>query len=309
MAKEQWNNFIIQNAPRSGAFLQSFDWGEFQESIGRKVIRVNNLGQFIKMPLTLGKKYLYCPRGPIRKYFNEMETLAKKEKSVFVRFEPPIENKYWTLSEGTKKVHHSIPPVSLLLDLKKSETELLNAMREKTRYNIRLSEKKSLKIIGNRHGCSLRDFWKLTEETANRQNIKSFPRAYYEKLLAIPNFAYVTTVYFNDKPLASGIFVDFAGATTYLFGASSDEEKNLMAPYLLHWYIIKEAKKKGQKSYDFWGINPKDETDPAYLKKWEGITRFKNGFGGEIISYPGTFEMPIQKKWYGLYRFAKMIKK
>ncbi|MEA3272066.1 MAG: peptidoglycan bridge formation glycyltransferase FemA/FemB family protein [Patescibacteria group bacterium] len=303
MTKEQWNNFVIQNVARSGAFLQSFEWGKFQESMGRKVIRISNLGQFIKIPLVLWKKYLYCPRGPARKYFDEMNTLAKKEKSVFVRFDLPTENQKWTQPKGIKKVRSGIPPVTLLIDLKKTEDELLKEMHEKTRYNIRLSEKKDLVIKQD----SLLNFWNLSESTSKRHGIRNWGRVYYEKLLAIQNFAYVATVYLKGKPLASGIFVDFAGTTTYFFGASSDEHKNLMAPHLLHWHIIKEAKKKGQKSYDFWGINPENSENSAYKKSWEGITRFKKGFGGEIVSYPGTFELPIQKKWYRLYQLAKMI--
>ena len=73
-----------------------------------------------------------------------------------------------------------------------------------------------------------------------------------------------------------------------------------MAPYLLHWEALKEAKKRGCQFYDFWGIDH---------KRWPGLTRFKNSFGGEIISYPGSFDFVISSKWYFLYQLGKLIKK
>jgi len=293
--KDSRNNFITKNAPHSGLFLQSPQWKKFQESLGRKVFKIEGVGQFIKMPLPFGKSYLYSPGKQIKKLSKKLKEIAKKENAIFIR-------------SGL------YPSTTVVLDLspygrspeggKKSEDELLKEMGQKTRYNIRLSEKKDLEIKKD----SFNSFWRLNEQTSARQSIKSFSRKYYEKLLGIEDFAYVLTVCSNEKPLASGVFIDFAGTTTYLFGASSNEYKNLMAPYFLHWYIIKEAIKKGQKNYDFWGINPEDTSNPTYTKKWEGITRFKKGFGGKIITSPNTFELPVQKGWYRIYKLVKLFK-
>lgn len=297
----------MENAPRSGAFLQSFEWGEFQELMGKKIFAIQNIGLFSKLPLFLGKNYLYSRRGPINLDFKEISKIAKKENAIFIRFEPSFEkNEKINLPKNAIKVPHGIPPTTLLIDLQKTEEEILKECSEKTRYNIRLSEKKNLEIkIG---GAELfPDFWKLTEETATRHKIKNFARGYYKKLLEIKNFAYLAVVYHKETPLATGLFVDFAGITTYFFGASSNEQKNLMAPYFMHFEMIKYAQKNGQKHYDFWGINPKDKNDENYTKKYEGITRFKAGFGGEIISYPGTFDLPISKFGYITYRVLKFI--
>ncbi|TSC74000.1 MAG: methicillin resistance protein, partial [Parcubacteria group bacterium Gr01-1014_33] len=89
-------------------------------------------------------------------------------------------------------------------------------------------------------------------------------------------------------------------AATYLHGASSHEHREMMAPHLLHWRIIQEAKKRGCGTYDFWGI---DE------KKWPGVTRFKIGFGGDILEYPESVDVVYKRGLYRLYRFfRKMIR-
>lgn len=305
--KKSWNQFILQNSPRSGAFLQSFEWGEFQELLKKRAFIVEDVGLFSKLPLFFGKNYLYSRRGPINLDFKEISKIAKKENAIFIRFEPAVEKaKKINLPKNAIKVPHVIPPTTLLIDLQKTEEEILKECAEKTRYNIRLSEKKNLEIkIG---GAELfPDFWKLTEETATRHKIKNFAREYYKKLLEIKNFAYLAVVYHKETPLATGLFVDFAGTTTYFFGASSDEQKNLMASYFMHWKMMENAQKNGQKYYDFWGINPPDKNDKDYTKKYEGITRFKAGFGREIVSYPGTFDLPIGKFWYTIYRVLKFI--
>lgn len=304
MDRKEWNNFILKNAPKSGAFLQSFEWSEFQESMGNKSFSVENSGLFSKHRLFFGKNYLYSRRGPVNLDFKKISEIAKKEKAIFVRFEPPPEK--LNILKTAVKVPHSIPPTTLLIDLKKTEEEILRDCAEKTRYNIRLSEKKNLEIkIGSAELFG--DFWKLMKETATRHKIKNFRREYYEKLLRIKNFAYLAVVYHKKTPLATGLFVDFAGATTYFFGASSDEQKNLMAPYFLHFEMIKNSKKNGQRYYDFWGINPQDKNNKDYTKKYEGITRFKTGFGVEIVSYPGAYDLPINKFWYIIYRIGKFI--
>jgi lipid II:glycine glycyltransferase (peptidoglycan interpeptide bridge formation enzyme) len=305
--RESWNKFILQNSPRSGAFLQSFEWGELQESLGRKTLKIQNSGLFVKMGLQFKKNYLYSPRGPVNLNFEEISRVAKKENVIFVRFEPAIEKTgEFNLPKNAIKVPHAIPPITLLIDLQKTEEEILKSCVEKTRYNIRLSEKKNLEIKTG--GTELfPDFWKLMEETSKRHKIKNFSRGYYEKLLKTKDFAYLAVIYHEAVPLATGLFVDFAGTTTYLFGASSDEQKNLMAPYFMHFEMIKHARKNGQKYYDFWGINPPDKKHEDYTEKYEGITRFKTGFGGETVSYPGTFDLPINKFWYKIYRIGKFI--
>jgi len=97
----------------------------------------------------------------------------------------------------------------------------------------------------------------------------------------------------------------FGNTVTYLHGVSGNEDRNVMAPYLLHWQIIREVKKMGYDSYDFWGIAPPQAGEDH---PWAGITRFKKGFGGRAISYMGAFDLVFNPLWYGAYKIAKIIR-
>lgn len=333
--KNLWNNFIATHGPKSGAFLQSFEWGEFQKKLGRKIWRLGALENgnlaavalIIKHNLPFGKSYLYCPRGPIEssKYqvssilyeelLKEILRLAEKEKIIFFRFEVPndqskiLNTKYKILN--TKPIQ---PEITLILDITKTEEELLAAMHHKTRYNIHLAERHGVTVHRTRLTDqemlkeNFKNFWPLLQETAGRDGFNLHPKNYYWQMLNIllpqpgddtprPNVALYLAKYQN-KILATNLMMFFGNTVTYLHGASSDEHRNVMAPHLLHWQIIREAKRLGYKYYDFWGIND---------QKWPGITRFKKSFGGFEIKYPGTFDLPIQKNWYKIYRLAKRI--
>ncbi len=306
--KKVWNDFLLNQPTQTGIFLQSSEWLDFQETAGHKIWRlavvdnqkIFSLCAITETNLPLRKKYLYLPRGPIGKskeMIDEVLKIAKKEKAIFIRLDPPEDYQL----PFSKKVKMIQPEHTLVLDLAKSEDELLAAMHEKTRYNIRLSEKKNLVLkTGN-----IEDFWKLIEATTVRDKFSSHPRKYYETMLEKISGDGKTgmrvelkIVYFENTPLAAAIVGYFGDTVTYIHGASSNENRNLMAPYFLHWQIILEAKNLGYKFYDFWGINE---------KKWPGVTRFKKGFGGFEINYPGTFDLPINKFWYIIYNLARKI--
>jgi len=91
---------------------------------------------------------------------------------------------------------------------------------------------------------------------------------------------------------------------TYLHGSSSSESRNLMAPFILHWDAIQSAKAEGFKTYDFWGCNPERHDAFDFRPRWEGITRFKLGWGSERVSLVGTFDLP-ERPW--LYHVLKKI--
>jgi peptidoglycan pentaglycine glycine transferase (the first glycine) len=318
--KKNWNNFLLNQPTQTGIFLQSAEWLDFQEAMGHKIYRLGltdeqkNLATIcgiIQNTLPLGKKYLYIPRGPIgdpKMIIDEVKKMAERESEIFLKVEPLAKICLPELLP-TASVQ---PQQTLVLNLKKSEDELLSAMHEKTRYNIRLANKKNLSLKSG----SLEDFWGLMKETTISDKFHSHPKKYYQTMLEKISSdgkrgmrAVLKIVYFENHPVAAAIIGYFGDTATYLHGASSYEYRNLMAPYFLHWNIIKEAKNLGYKFYDFWGI---DEV------KWPGVTRFKKGFASEaspdrsvesgyIINYPGTFDLPINKFWYTVYSLAKKI--
>lgn len=309
--REEWNGFV---ATEGGSFLQSWEWGNFQHDYGRKVYRigVEQSGeviagaQIIRYDLPAKKSYFFAPRGP--QVFHEMilekiKELAPKNNCLFWRLEPAEKDaveKYKLIK--TKDVH---PKKTLLLNLKDSEEQLLANMKQKTRYNLRLAAKKGVRVRVGREVEDIDNFYNLISKTANRQSIKVFPKSYYQLMMHIMgefNMANLYLAEYKGKVIAANLMLAFGGTMTYLHGGTDHEYRKLMAPNLLQWQAIMDAKTAGLSQYDFFGIS--DE-----ISSWAGITRFKRGFGGNEEEYPGTFEMPFNRMWYRGYNLMKKIKK
>lgn len=308
-----WNTEILK---MKGSFLQSWEWGEFQRLIGREVVRMKSdetLAQGIRMTLPLGKSYWYVPRGPIG---GEIGDSFNDE--IFTRVEPSSK------PEKGVKVASMQPAQTMILNLEKDEEEILAGMHEKTRYNIRLAERKGVQIMpASSAGDGFDVFWNLVEETSERAGIKSHDKDYYRKMLISLSGDITTTtdkavakLFFAEhdgKALAAILLIRFGDTVTYLHGASSRDRRELMAPHMLHWHAIGEAKKWGAKHYDFWGVAPMEIRNEKLKMKnlkhsWAGITRFKKGFSGEYVEYPGTFDLPKNKFWYKVYSTFRKIR-
>jgi lipid II:glycine glycyltransferase (peptidoglycan interpeptide bridge formation enzyme) len=187
------------------------------------------------------------------------------------------------------------------MDLIKNEEELRSAMHHKTRYNINLSEKKGLKLVGDKQ--DIETFWKLLKQTSEHDNFGTHEKTYYEKMLSVLSDRVATVfVEYNGKPIAGAIILRDGNKSYYLHGAMdrSPEFKPLMAPYFLHWEVMKGGKQWGIVQYDFWGID---------AKKYSGVTKFKLGWGGRQVEYPGSFDLPISKFWYYTYKLINKIRK
>jgi lipid II:glycine glycyltransferase (peptidoglycan interpeptide bridge formation enzyme) len=234
-------------------------------------------------------------------------------QAVFVRIEPKgklPDTKYLVL----KKSKNIQPGKTLVVDLVKPEEDLLAQMHSKTRYNIRLAEKHGVEILEefdltNGHGLFFAEALELIASTSLRQGFKGYPVEYYRNLVdffAVKNpesniKVHLYKAVWQGKLLASAIFLDFAGTRTYLFGGSSQDFKNIMAPHLLHFTAIKDAKAAGFKSYDFWGL----ETSSGKLP---GFVRFKQGFGGSEKQYAGAFDLMLKPWGYKAYQGLRVLK-
>lgn len=326
--KAQW----VQAPPSQSKleFLQSWEWGEFQRSVGHGVLRlrleeaggvVAQVQGFVHQ-LGPGLKYLYSPRCEVgvERYVDEICGYLKKFGFIFWRVEPL--NQLSTVSYLVYPIVNRQPQHTLIIDLQKSAEGLLSAMHPKTRYNIHLAEKKGVSVSLEKNAGV---FWKLNVETTSRDAFKSHDKVYYERMLSSP-LSYQLTAYLGDTPIASNIFINHGGTFTYLHGASSNTARNLMAPYLLQWEGIKMAKQLGCKYYDFWGVAPlvgdnsgdkRDTGDTIapttcfhnycwdVTHPWTGVTRFKAGFSGETKTYPQAQEIIFQPVIYKLYKLAK----
>ncbi len=332
-----------------GQFLQSWEWGEFQKAAGRKIFRFGVFDNkqlvgsalVVQQSLPLGKKYWYCPRGPVINFqfphpslpeakpmagaaitnyqlvlktlFGAITNEAKRQGTLFIKIEPPVERNQQqsitaTLEQyRTRQVSFVQPQDSWYLDVSKPEGELLQAMHHKTRYNIRLAERKGVTVRQGKLEKDFAAFWRLNKATRQRDQFTSHSREYYHDMWkSLPSdFLQLYVAEYQQKIIAANIVIFFGNTATYLHGASADEQRNVMAPHLLQWRQIQAAKKRGLRYYDFWGIAPVGSSKES---DWAGITRFKKGFGGEAISYVGTYDLILRKGWYTLYKLAQKIK-
>jgi len=334
--KEKWNKFVAANSSPS-SFLQSFCWGEFNQTIlGNDILRwvVTDAGkikiacQMIKRDLPGGKFFFYVPRGwvwdvdyPNKRaaaYKHLMrEIKAQLQGAVFIRFTSTYPWRDYVagfmrrmkFSQPEILLHYMEPAETLVVDLGKEKKELLADMHQKTRYNIRLAEKKGVTIDLATLATIKKDiyiFYKLSSETARRNKISIYNRKYYEQLITFftqrKDSEMKIKLYIarhQSKPLASIMVIYFGDAATYLHGASSSEDREFMANYLLQWRAIQDAKKVGLKLYDFWGISNNK-------KEWSGITRFKRGFGGQEIRFFGAWDYILRPFWYRTFREARL---
>ncbi|MFH1712536.1 MAG: peptidoglycan bridge formation glycyltransferase FemA/FemB family protein [Patescibacteria group bacterium] len=308
MDKKTWNNYVKELAPPFGAFLQSWEWGEFQKALGRKVERIYSstqegdlLAQAVRMDLPLGQYYWQVPKGPIGTLSQEkaLEVLRQHlEGAVFLRLEPPVEYRLM-------RVDDIQPSTTLVVDLKQDEEKLLSQMKSKTRYNVRLSERKGVEFK-RVEADRLDDFFRLMEQTTHRDNFRAHPEVYYRTMLEVLHNgevdAFLAMAFYEDRPIASNVMIDFDGVRTYLHGATSNLHRNVMAQYGMHWHLIQEARQLGYKAFDFWGIAPENAD---FSHAWTGITRYKKGFGGKVLAAPGTYDLPLKHLWYSTYSFIR----
>ncbi|MCB9803078.1 peptidoglycan bridge formation glycyltransferase FemA/FemB family protein [Candidatus Nomurabacteria bacterium] len=314
----------------SGAFLQSDLWKDFLSAQQKRFWQITTwekdellaLCLLYENKLPLGKSYLYAPKGPVFKNDLDEEMRAealrlilsktrdltietKKIEEVFLRLEASDE---LVSVDGLIDSESTQPKDTLFLDLKKDTKELLAAMHPKTRYNISLAIKKGVKIVVSEKEEDLKYFLELNKKTSSRQQISSHPEKYYQLLwqtLLKNRAGKLYLAYLGKEVVAVNLILNFAQTSTYLHGASDYQFRKYMAPHLLQWQAIKDAQSAGMLYYDFWGVAPKDGSKP----KWEGFTRFKEGFGGQRISAPRAKIFVYQENLYQAYQFFKKLKK
>jgi len=312
--KQIIKNFLKTASDGSGAeFLASIEWSEILkleqeqvETLGvyddQKLLAVFNL---IKKDFKFSLAYYYLPRGPVfssdlsldkqTELWQFLITEFKKRGGVFLRVEPK------NCSVTAIASINLQPKETLMLDLSQSEVELLSSFHPKTRYNIRLAEKKGIVIRETNTKQDFENFWSLMSETGERDDFKIHNKKHYELLsTANSEFIKLFIAEIDGQAIAAGLFSFYGDKVTYLHGASAYKSRQLMAPYLLQWTLIKKAKMEVYKYYDFYGID---------AVKWPGVTRFKTGFGGFKVFYAGTQDIVLNKFVYNLYKVLRQLRR
>ncbi|HSX41794.1 MAG TPA: peptidoglycan bridge formation glycyltransferase FemA/FemB family protein [Candidatus Saccharimonadales bacterium] len=293
------------------SFFQTDAWGAFKEKPGWLPKRYDGLlGLWRQLPL--GQSILYFPELPV-----DGKTATRLKKVIadlppngqtFARFEflgewqPALAAALLKL--GLKKSFEEVQPEHRQwVDVGPSEEKILEQMKPKGRYNIRLAEKHNLKIERGTSPELVRRFSKLYANTAQNQKFAGRDEDYFQdlvKVLKAEGAGEVMVVKKGSEDLAAGVFLYFGGINSYLYGGSGGD-RSLMAPYLLHWEAIKTAKKKGLAIYDLLAIAPPDQPNHPYAN----LTRFKSQFGGRSVRLLGSWDLVSRPFWYRLYQLAE----
>lgn len=322
----RWDGFVAQSPLRS--FLQTWTWGKLQEEIHAPFWRlvVEDKGKIIAVALVLerslrlGYSWLYIPRGPIFlegisenerdaawiALEEKLKSLADERGSFFVRIDPLFQ----TFSRhGWQKASREVQPQhTLMLSLAPSEEELLAAMHPKTRYNIRVAERKGVQVRFSNDVQDVHAFLATSRSVTARNGFSYHPDEYYcgiIETLGKNGMAELAIAEVGGKAVAVHIMIYADGIATYAHGASMNKYRSYMAPALLYWKTILRAREKEMKLYDFFGVAPEHAADDH---PWAGITRMKTGFGGTRVSYCGAYDLVLNEALYTMFNVTRKAK-
>jgi lipid II:glycine glycyltransferase (peptidoglycan interpeptide bridge formation enzyme) len=326
------NSHILQTE-QWAQVKENYGWSSIKKIWRASESSVEAAGLILERKSRIGRigpelKILYCPRGPLldwnvkttrQQILGGLEELCKKENAIFVKIDPEVieatgipgskDERMFPIGDTVcqelteRKWKYSTSQIqfrnTVFIDLRKSEEEILKRMKQKTRYNIHLAEKKDVKVrIANSN--ELLHLYKIYAETSIRDNFVIRPQSYYlsvwksfiEAGLAFPLIAEV------EEKIVAGLFLFILGTKAwYLYGMSSQDHREKMPNYLLQWEAIKIAKNKGCTNYDLWGApNRFDDEDSM-----QGVYRFKEGLGGITMRMIGAWDYTFRPNLYSIY--------
>jgi len=291
--------------------LQTWEWGEFRKQWGNNVVRFP-FGQITihKIPLLPYKIGVFV-KGPKpdKNQLSYLREYARKNKIFFIKLEPnfvPKNEKQkeelikMLQKEGCKKGRRLFTPETFWIDLTKSEDELLKSFSQKTRYNIKLSERKGVKVKEDNSDKAFNKYLELTFQTAKRQGFFAHTKRYHVlmwRMLKQSGISHLLTASYQKEILTTWILFTWKDFLYYPYGSSSDKYKNLMANNLMMWEAIKFGKKLNLKTFDLWG-----------KEEGKGFTKFKEGYNPEVVKFIGTWDLIINKPIYYIYKFLENLR-
>ncbi len=285
--------------------LQSWEWGEFREKTGNEIIRFPNYQLTLhKIPLTKYKigALIKGPK-PTPKMLDELKKLAKEKNLIFIKLEPNVlkneESIKLLKKSGAVPGRTLFTPTTFWIDLTPSEEDLLKSFKSKTRYNIRLAQKKGVEVVEDSSKKAFEKYIELTKETVERQGFYAHTEKYHRlmwEILHPPGIARLLVAKYKKEIIAAWIVFVWHDFLYYPYGASSDKYKNIMASNLIMWEAIRYGKSLGLKTFDLWGREP-----------GKGFTRFKEGYNPKVVELLGTWDLVTNPLYYP-YRLAEIAR-
>ncbi len=311
---QEWEYFYLKQTP--SIFVQSKEYGEFMERLGNKSFILGIYeedvlvgGALVSHVRAKRGDFLYIPYGPIltkeahfKEFIYELKKIAKLERVTSIKISPFIdnteENKYLYKKYGFRDSPlHILAETTWVLDITKPEDELLSSMRKNHRYLIRRAEKDGVMIRQSDKIEDIDIFIRLHLETVKRHKFVPFSEKYIKeefKVFNTNNQSKIFLAEYDKKIISASIIIFYGDTAVYRHGASSSEHKKIPSSYLMLYEAICEAKKRGMKYFNFWGIAP----DKNKKHPFAGITLFKTGFGGERKDLLHCQDLPVSLRYW-----------
>ncbi len=311
--------------------IQTWEWGQFRKQTGKKVEHLGFFenGQIKKAllvtfrPVPKFKQYSvgYCARGfrPDEDQISALKQLGAQHNALFIKIEPnvtvPAEDRAELKPLIQKMANQGFEPGrpyfakhTFQVDLTLSEDELFSNLKSKTRYNVKLAQKKGVKIIEDNSKQGLEIYIEILQEILDRKGFYLHSPEYFRNMwqtLQGTDIMHIFHAVYDDTSLVSWVLFKWQDMAYYPYGASRDLHREVMPSNLMMWELLMWAKKQGAKTFDMWGSlgpNP-DKNNP-----WYGFHRFKKGYGGDLMRFVGTYDLVLQQPHYKLFRLVDNLR-
>jgi lipid II:glycine glycyltransferase (peptidoglycan interpeptide bridge formation enzyme) len=306
--------------------LQTSEWKKFREAWGNKILETKygiiTIHKLPFLPYSIG----IFEKGsiPTKEMLSELRRIGKENKLIFIKLEPNVafsdsSMQYVVSSKerqksiniltknGCVKGKTLFTPTTFWIDITKSEDELLKSFSSKTRYNIRLAQKKGVVVKEDNSDEAFQKYLDLTFETTHRQGFYAHTPSYHKLMWKflhqqptthnLQPIAHLLTATYNGEVITTWVLFAWKEFLYYPYGASTDKHKDVMANNLMMWEAIRFGKKLGCKTFDLWG-----------REEGKGFTKFKEGYNPQVIEFLGSWDLVISKTLYSLYRTAEKIR-
>jgi len=312
----EWDIFFAQFP--EAHILQSSAWGSLKQGFGWEphyIVNGNVGASILFRTLPLGFKIAYIPKGPVgngwKDLWPEVDAICCKHRVIFLKVEPDVVDTDPPIGDddlaGFITADTIQPRRTIYLSLQGSEDDWLGRMKQKTRYNIRLAEKKDVVV---EQSTDIPVFHSLMQATGARDGFTVHSAAYYQRvidLFAPLGNCVIFQANYAGQPLGALLIMARGSRAWYMYGATNDKERNRMPAYLLQWYAMRWSAQQGCSIYDLWGVPDEEETvlEEQFETRSDGlwgVYRFKRGFGGTLVRAASGYDRIYQPFLYRLYR-------
>ena len=327
LSREEWDKYVKSHTEAN--FLQSWDFYEFHKARGKKIVRrvaeenskivaayagvVETAKRGTYMAIAGGPILDWTDKKLVKAVFSDIKEEGNKQNVVFVRVRPQLElsikstNLMKVLGLKPAPMYLSVEYAGIL-DLKKTEPEILANASQGFRRKLRKAEKNDIEIIADASDDSIREFCKLEKKHAERQKYVAFSESFLTKQFEAFRKNDEVLIYTAKKDgeiLAQNFMIFYGPEASYHYGVSSELGTKYSAAPLLHMAAMKEARERGCIRYNLWGIVGPDETSHRFY----GVSEFKRSFGCEELKYTPAHDLILKPTKYQLTKIIETIRK